>query len=128
METEENIPNYYEISGDISGYLLARNSKRQEYRLAVEANKKIPKVREDQFETYLKALLNYAKDKPDSPLLVTEYQVGWLVTKLKIYKKWGLTKERWGYLHAARDFPELRLHSKPLEYEDEEEAEQTELF
>ena len=128
MKTEEHIPEYYDLSGDISGYLSARNKKREDYRRAVEANIKAPKVRDDQFEVYLKALLRYAEDKPDSPLLVTEYQIGWLVTKMKLYKKWGLSRERWGWVHAAKEWPELRLRFRPLVAEEEEEAEQAELF
>ena len=128
MEIKENIPEHYDLSGDISGYLAMRNQKREDYRRAVEANIKTPKVRADQFEVYLNALLRYAEDMPDSPLQITEYQAGWLVTKMKVYKKWGLSKEKWGWTHAAKECPELRLHFRPLIVEYEEEAEQTEMF
>ena len=121
---ECNIPETFDIGPFVSGYITARDEKRQKAHLTGQ----FKKVSEDSYEVFLKAILTYAVEMPNSPLMITDEQATHLIKKLKIYKKWRIDRSTWDLHGDEGILPKLTLNGREIVIEETPRSEKTTLF
>lgn len=126
-EYDCKIPATFDIGQYVAGYITMRNDKRRATIKMGGAAYAKP-VNEDAFEVFLNAMLTYAKEMPDSPLMITDHQAAHLIRKLKIYKTWDLSRDAWDLHWDEGIMPALNLNGREIVVEESVKAEQKALF